>query len=841
MRFRPGSMTAVAALVLLAADPARAVDYAAAGSGDWSTAGTWTPNGIPGASDNASIGTSSVPTATVTLTADAAISNLYVGDSGSTSGTLALGGFNLAAGTIYLGWYGPTGAIDNSVSGSSITATNLYINNGNSYSFGTSDVVSYLNLSGSSSATTAATGNLTGIVDVNSGTLNLGAALSLNNTFYVENGGVVNAAGHDITVTGGGSIFLGWYGTAGEWTLNNPGNLTASSLYVNGGSFNLTATDSIGGFILENSATTSFIAGASVTNLTLDSGAQATTTATGNVTGAVDVNDGTLNMGAALNLNGNFYIENGGVVNAAGHDITVTNGGAIFLGWYGTPGAWTLNNPGTLTASDLYVNGGSFGLSTADAFTNFHLENGAQVTTAAVGNVTGSVDVTNNNATSGTPSTLTLGAALNISGNLTIEDGGVVNAAGNAITVTNGSSIFLGWYGTAGAWTLDNPGVLTASSLYVNGGSFDLRPTDSIGSFILENSATTSFVSGASVTNLTLDSGAQATTTATGNVTGTVDVNGGTLNMGAALNLNGNFYVENGGVVNAAGHDITVTNGGAIFLGWYGTPGAWTLNNPGTLTASDLYVNGGSFGLSTADAFTNFHLENGAQVTTAAVGNVTGSVDVTNNNATSGTPSTLILGAALNLSGNLTVENGGVVNGNGHGITANSVFVGWYGNMAGTINNVGPLVATNLYMNYASSMTITGGTLAYMNLEGNSILTVQQAAGQTTGLTFTGGSSDLIFDPSSIDLIFSANMGIDWAFRWQDPATGGNWISEIDALIASGNIVISSPYGYSVYDSGGYTYVGYDNTAVPEPSSLALCGLGVAFIGLRAWRRRKSA
>ena len=138
-------------------------------------------------------------------------------------------------------------------------------------------------------------------------------------------------------------------------------------------------------------------------------------------------------------------------------------------------------------------------------------------------------------------------------------------------------------------------------------------------------------------------------------------------------------------------------------------------------------------------------------------------------------------------------------------------------------------------------MTITGGTISTLiELQGNSTLTVQQFAGQTTGLTFLGTSSNLVFDPSSMDLIFTDVLGTDWAFRWQDPGTGGNWISQIDALIANGNIDITSPHGYKVYDLNGYTYIGYNNTAVPEPSSLALCGLGAVLVGVRAWRRRRS-
>jgi hypothetical protein len=455
----------------------------------------------------------------------------------------------------------------------------------------------------------------------------------------------------------------------------------------------------------------------------------------------------------------------------------------------------------------------------------------------------------------------------------------VIAANGNNISAAN--AILLGWYGTPGAWSLTDRGNLAAANLYVNGnagnvaaGAINLTATDSVGTFHLENAATTTFAAGAKVTELDLNSNAQATTTATGNITGNADVTNGnlttgtpaTLNLGAALNLSNSLSVENGGVIAANGNNITAAN--AILLGYYGTPGAWSLTDRGNLSTANLYVNGdgvsGPINLTATDSVGTFHLENGAtttfatgakvteldlsnnaQATTTAVGNITGNADVNNGNLTTGTPATLTLGAALNLSGNLSVENGGVVNGNGYNITANTILVGWGSGgtaLPSTVNDAGSLVAINLDMNHTSSMTITGGTISNLiSLLGNSTLTVQQLAGQTTGLTFLGTTAgSLTIDPSSMDLVFTDVTGVDWDFRWQDPAAGGNWISTIDGLIASGNIDITSPHDYTVYDLNGYTYIGYNNTAVPEPSSLALCGLGALFVGVRAWRRRKS-
>jgi hypothetical protein len=207
MRFRLGWLTALAApLLLVAVNSARAVDYAAVGSGNWSDAATWTPSGVPGASDNASIGSTAAgaaATATVSLgSTNESISTLFLGAGGGTSGTLNLGTATLTAGTIFDGWYGPTGVINNNGGLGSFTATNFYIAGLNSYSFGSADAVANLTIQNNAQVTTSVVGNVTGNIGVNNNnlttgtpaTLNLGAALNLSGNLDVENGGVVAAA-----------------------------------------------------------------------------------------------------------------------------------------------------------------------------------------------------------------------------------------------------------------------------------------------------------------------------------------------------------------------------------------------------------------------------------------------------------------------------------------------------------------------------------------------------------------------------------------------------------------------------------------------------------------------
>jgi PEP-CTERM motif len=91
-----------------------------------------------------------------------------------------------------------------------------------------------------------------------------------------------------------------------------------------------------------------------------------------------------------------------------------------------------------------------------------------------------------------------------------------------------------------------------------------------------------------------------------------------------------------------------------------------------------------------------------------------------------------------------------------------------------------------------------------------------------------------------MDLIFNLNSTPNWDFRWADQGSTQfpNWVATIENMIRSGQIVITSPDGYSVVESGGYTYIMGGVSAVPEPSSLVLACM--ATVGIAAATRSKS-
>jgi hypothetical protein len=91
-----------------------------------------------------------------------------------------------------------------------------------------------------------------------------------------------------------------------------------------------------------------------------------------------------------------------------------------------------------------------------------------------------------------------------------------------------------------------------------------------------------------------------------------------------------------------------------------------------------------------------------------------------------------------------------------------------------------------------------------------------------------------------LDLIFTLDTSTNWDFRWKDPSNGGNWISAIDSMIASGQIRITAPDGDSVVDQGGYTDIMGGVASVPGTSSqvLACIAAGGIMLGTE-WRRRR--
>jgi hypothetical protein len=577
----PGSPTRIVGFALLfvalVGGPLAAADHAVVLSGSWSSTSTWSGGVVPGVNDNAFVGSTTpgnaLKTATVTLTQDVTAGNVYLGHDSDTSGTLELGNFTFTANTLFFGFNGAglvtrgTGHLDLDF---------FDIRNGNTFTLAASDLVHRsIDLAEASSLTLSANLAVTDDIDLR------------------DNDTVFNANSFEVQAN---QILVGWNSTGA--LLQNYSKLTANHLLVRAQDFQLTATDAVGRFALRD-GDTNLGAGVVINRLDLSEGATAITSETGNITGFVLLEAGTtLTLGADLSLSDKIDIRgNGTILNAQGHDISATN--EILLGWSGS-GTPTLQNPGKITTGSLQVRNQDFQLAAADAVGRFwlsagdtnlgagvvinrlDLSNGATATTSETGNITGFVQVESG-------STLTLNANLALNDKLNLRGSGtILNAQGHDISATN--AIAIGWDDVGP--TLQNPGKLTTNELLVRGQNFQLKPTDTVAIFRMNN-GTTNLGAGVTVQHLHLASSAVGTTAETGNITKSVLVeSGSTLTLGANLTLTENLNLRGGGVtLNASGRDISTT--GQILLGWEssGTP---VLQNVGTLTAGELLQRNGT-------------------------------------------------------------------------------------------------------------------------------------------------------------------------------------------------------------------------------------------------------
>jgi hypothetical protein len=396
---------------------------------------------------------------------------------------------------------------------------------------------------------------------------------------------------------------------------------------------------------------------------------------------------------------------------------------------------------------------------------------------------------------------------------------GTLDLGGNTLTIT--SNLVIGQNGGTGTVN-EGGGSFTAMNLYV------------------ENVNSFTFGANDAVQTLQLSGGSSVTTAAAGNIT-----NGGfnessvsgasTLTLGANLNMNNGILnvKDSSSKLDMGGFSLT---GYSLLLGWNGSS-AVTVANRGALTLTNLYVgNGLAFNINSGDSVGNFflrggastfnatvgtiNLSNGASATTTAAGGIRNAGFGTSNVQTG---STLTLGANLNMNtGSLNVQDSSSkLDMGGHNLSGYELLLGWNGSSAVTAIDAGTISLTNFYLGNGTAFTIHGGDFVgdSINLRDNSVLTVQQSGG--TGLTFGGTSaSSLSIDPSSMDLIFNLNTAPNWDFRWADPSNG-NWVNTLDAMIASGQIMITAPNGHTVVDDPngfpiGYTYiVGGYQTAVP--------------------------
>ena len=363
-----------------------------------------------------------------------------------------------------------------------------------------------LNLSGSlgiGGSPSAAGGTGTLVVD-NAGAIQVAGKLSIWGTniatfnggpstvgSFALSGGTITGIGN-LTVTSGGSTWTG--GTisgTGTATIANGATLTISDIaakslsarnLVNAGTINWTGTGSINGSlnaVINNQSGAVFDAqsDSSISGLTINnaglfkkSAGTGTTTvsATFNNTGAVQVQNGTLNLGGGGTESGTFDVAPGASINFAGgtynfnSGIALTGTGASVLGgatlviagdntfdnWSWTAG--TLSGMGTTSVSK----GNALNLSTSSlkTLTSRTLSNFGAINWAGIGSISGSNALINNQ----------LGSVFDT------QDNGSLIGAGN---VFNNFGLFKksgGTTTTSIGWTFNNSGMVQVQTGTLN-------------------------------------------------------------------------------------------------------------------------------------------------------------------------------------------------------------------------------------------------------------------------------------------------------------------------------------------------------------------------------------
>ncbi|MBX7072873.1 MAG: PEP-CTERM sorting domain-containing protein [Pirellulales bacterium] len=674
--------------------------------------------------------------------------------------------------------------------------------------------------------------------------LNLGSAAGSNGT------ALITGAGSVVNVNAGGPDL----GAATIGSQLGQGNLTVSA----GGKLNVAATTAIGE-----------LAGATGSANVSGAGSQI------NSAGALDVGRGG---------NGQLTVGGGGQVSAAAVAIGKNSGAT---------GTVTLNDAGSKVQSTgaVYVGGGAGGVGGTGSLT---VNNG----TLQAG---GALQIYDNGSVQLAGGTINA-QNIDVDGGLLARTGGTLPLAGRTLTVHNAGTLQGGYTVDSGAavtidgvgssWT--NPGTLRlaetgAASLTVSGGATVTQRDLQVG-----------FNNGSSGTVLITGAGSKINVNAGGPDLGIVEVGSqhgnGNLTVSAGGQLNVAFasaigeYGDATGVATVTGAGSNWTNGGFIEVGSLGSgtlnvtaggavsntygaigrvPGAngvvnvdgagstWTNNGA-------LFVGGDSPGVSGGTGALN--ITGGAQVNVAGIANVYGGGSVALAGGTLNAPFVNVANGALTGSGQITgsVLNSGTVAPGSSSAGQLSIAGSYVQDASAVLNSqIGGLTPGSGYDQVAAAgiaaldgvlniSTIGGFTPVY----GNTFAVVEAGLrsgyfSQINGIAAPGGLAyapvygvgDLtlfVTRPGDANLdgkvngadytVWADNFKSAGATTWQTGDFNGDGHTEgADYTIWADNFG-ATPLAAALPSMA---------VAVPEPSSLLLCGLGAALVAVAAARRKK--
>lgn len=620
-----------------------------------------------------------------------------------------------------------------------------------------------------------------GTITVNGGQLTstAGSALTLANALTVGgSNGTVATGDQNLTINGGATIGGALTKTGnGTLVLASPTLSTGAAFTVSAGAVQIGGPTTSGVYSI---ATANALTG----NLTIGGTQRLNVNTGGSITGAGTL--GFLSSGALLsNLSGTA----GGTVSAP---IALNSGNAAF-----TPGVYTTGSytPASFTTTIGATKGaaGSAGTLTVNSV------------------ISGSADlnISNNSLTGGGGGLLVLGGQSTYSGN-TLIDTNVPDA-----TNSTAATIQLGVSNALPATT----GVIVGTRSGVGAAIMDLNGFNQKVAFVGDGQFVTAskFLT---ITNL-------------GSGTSTFTIDGSTNATFSGVFASGSA----GGRLN-----LVKQGSGAQTLTGSSTYGGGTTLNAGSLVAGNvnafgtgsIVVNGGTLDLASL-AIANTITNNGGSIIGAS--GYAGTQNVSGAVAFSGT-----------VGGTVNVGTGGTLSGNG--VTFNgSVSIG-----DGGFHSPG---ASPGSQTFNGLLAYSGSSALNWELWGNTD-SAGSAGSLYDSITVASSGSLSIGAGAVVNLLFGTSGGgstVNWSDSFWSSDRTWTVINAASALSNTGTFTLGTvgtdAFGVSLVSArpdasfkvlrsaGGDVQLNF--VAVPEPSSLALAGLGAAFAGYAAWKRRRAA
>ncbi|MEI6239407.1 MAG: autotransporter-associated beta strand repeat-containing protein [Planctomycetia bacterium] len=541
-------------------------------------------------------------------------------------------------------------------------------------------------------------------------------------------------------------------------------------------------------------------------------------------------------------------------------------------------------SPTSFTELGTYTDPGSWGSTTltfGTAAFGTSLNNQPNVV-FRVAAIAGSIGSNNRDATAIDNFQLFSSSGASGSGTLGIDTAGATTFSGNIVNnnvatltaVAGGTATFSGIISGAGSFTKTGDGtvIISGSNSYGGGTTVSAGTLQAgnayafgTGAIVLSNGATlnlSNLLVGNSITNNggtllnAVISGSSTATTSSGSSSFN-DVSGNVVATGSSTTVTLGGTVS-GSISATAGSTATVTgnlaSGGSVTVG-----AGSTLNavNGSSFAAGSTVANNGSFAVNTSGGTigiaSTLSGTGGLQVAGGGIVQITGtSAGFTGLTTVSNTGSQLVVngvvgsniaigsGALLGGSGSVGALSGAgqVGPGNSPGILTATSFDG-----TGGLDATFEITALNPVYNLPSAslndvLRLTSGTPFTSNLNSGNVIDVYfDSVAQGT---YEAGFFTII----SASELLTKVQGATWNF-WGKDANGtqnfgGNTYKNVLSFAGITGVNVTTVASTANFGSGNVTGSVTQFVVVPEPSSLALAGLGVAFAGYAAWKRRRA-